>query len=878
MKRNNPGNKSQKNSERNCLTRSSGPEPIIRRAEALLKAGNYALSVAKIDEATSFLPFDDPLLTGRLLRVRAFAEVHSGRLSVAEDAAVLGQLMFPEVLDFPFALCSVKLAIKDYAGARLAGERFLKLREQKRGTAIALKQLNAAGGQVAEVFLWIGIACKQSGATKDARSYLNEAIKADSKAPTPYVELATMLRSMGQDAEARSIIDQGRSACRTSTELRLLAESFKAGPTISACMIVKDEEELLPGCLDSIRDWVDEIVVVDTGSADRTVAIARSYGAQVFHQQWEGDFSKHRNYSLDQATSDWILIIDADERMVEEDFPAVRRLLENPQYSAIAISVFNVYENKHAETFLPSIRFFRRSLNLRYDGIVHNTLVYPADLPIARANVSLKHLGYGLSEEKMRLKLNRTKELLRKQLAENPHHGFAWFNLAQALRGEAAAFDADTTNEVIEAATKAVALTSADDAATRHIHLMALDQLAWAHFGQGSYTQAAGFAQRALSTKPNYLDPLLLLGHVHARQQHYVDAEQAYRKYLEVQATYNSAQEVDNIILLHLDSRATAYFALGTIAEIQSDSCRAIKHYHETIALNPNHLDVHERLARLALGEGDLTEAEASYSTHLTYHPEATDSRLGLAYIKWSKGDQVSAERLYLEVLDLQPENWTALSKLSRLYLQFGHGKKLEAMLGQAVQLAERCNQHEQELASLMFACGRWGEAADWYAKAIEKDPRDAALHNDLGNCYFKQSQFEEAERQYRKSLEQGDIQPIAWRNLALVQARNGNYPAAADSLEEFVAKQSDAAENLLLLADIYFQGANYGAAIKTYERYLLANPKDVRALFGLAETYLAMGHRDSAALGYRRVLAIDPDFDPANRRIRELEKSGAAY
>ncbi|MEJ2052223.1 MAG: glycosyltransferase family 2 protein, partial [Calditrichota bacterium] len=80
-------------------------------------------------------------------------------------------------------------------------------------------------------------------------------------------------------------------------------------PTISACMMVKNEEEMLPNCLESIKDVVDELIVVDTGSTDKTIEIAESYGAKIYHHPWENDFSKHRNQSISYATGDWFLII-----------------------------------------------------------------------------------------------------------------------------------------------------------------------------------------------------------------------------------------------------------------------------------------------------------------------------------------------------------------------------------------------------------------------------------------------------------------------------------------------------------------------------------------------------------------------------------------
>ena len=83
--------------------------------------------------------------------------------------------------------------------------------------------------------------------------------------------------------------------------------------TLALCMIVKDEEAHLGCCLESVKGLVDEIVVVDTGSTDRTVEIARQYGARVFSYGWHDDFAAARNVSLSHAGADWILVLDADE-------------------------------------------------------------------------------------------------------------------------------------------------------------------------------------------------------------------------------------------------------------------------------------------------------------------------------------------------------------------------------------------------------------------------------------------------------------------------------------------------------------------------------------------------------------------------------------
>ena len=96
--------------------------------------------------------------------------------------------------------------------------------------------------------------------------------------------------------------------------------------TLSLCMIVRDEQEMLPRCLAAVAPAVDEIVIVDTGSTDRTVEIAHEFGAKVIEKEWTGSFSDARNVSFDAATGDWIIYLDADEVLVSEDVARLRAL------------------------------------------------------------------------------------------------------------------------------------------------------------------------------------------------------------------------------------------------------------------------------------------------------------------------------------------------------------------------------------------------------------------------------------------------------------------------------------------------------------------------------------------------------------------------
>lgn len=200
---------------------------------------------------------------------------------------------------------------------------------------------------------------------------------------------------------------------------------------LSACMMVKDEEANLSRCLQSIQPFIDELIIVDTGSSDRTVEIAESFGASVSHHPWTDDFSLHRNQSIKHATGNWILIIDADEEFIFGDngIEHVRQILqETNDKDAFAVVMKNVQANLvTSQTIHP--RFFRNG-TISYTGIVHNQPVFKGTARLlTQPDIYLNHYGYSL--ENIEKKAKRTIPLLRKQLEENPENWQCYYYLSQ---------------------------------------------------------------------------------------------------------------------------------------------------------------------------------------------------------------------------------------------------------------------------------------------------------------------------------------------------------------------------------------------------------------------------------------------------------------
>jgi tetratricopeptide (TPR) repeat protein len=204
-------------------------------------------------------------------------------------------------------------------------------------------------------------------------------------------------------------------------------------PTLSACLIVRDEERRLGECLASVRGLVDEIVVVDTGSSDATKRIAAGQGARVFDFAWCGDFAAARNHALDHARGDWILSIDADER-VRGPAAALATALADPAAAAHCVRL----HPRRGFTAYWELRIFRNDPAVRFRGAIHERIGPAVDayraargLRVGRVDLAFDHEGY---EGDLSAKHRRDLPLLRRALRQDPGDIYNWCRLSTAAR------------------------------------------------------------------------------------------------------------------------------------------------------------------------------------------------------------------------------------------------------------------------------------------------------------------------------------------------------------------------------------------------------------------------------------------------------------
>ncbi|WP_243125424.1 glycosyltransferase family 2 protein [Clostridium amazonitimonense] len=205
---------------------------------------------------------------------------------------------------------------------------------------------------------------------------------------------------------------------------------------ISLCMIVKNEEKVLDRCLNSLKDTLDEIIIIDTGSHDGTKEIALKYTDKVFDFTWCNDFSKARNFSISKASNDWVLILDADEVIKEFNIGSLKSFCnENNNKVTGRIKIVNEYEDDYGtKRYIERInRLFNRKF-FEYKGSIHEQIVCKNGLDYMTQNVDIvvDHTGYSKEVLNRTNKIQRNIDLLRVAIKENNKDPYLYYQLGKS--------------------------------------------------------------------------------------------------------------------------------------------------------------------------------------------------------------------------------------------------------------------------------------------------------------------------------------------------------------------------------------------------------------------------------------------------------------
>lgn len=717
-----------------------------------------------------------------------------------------------------------------------------------------------------------GVCYLQSGKIEDSRACLRMCVEEAPEKQSGYLEWINAEERFENRELSRRILNAGLEHAAEQAELRILQSAIIDRPTLSVCMIVKNEGEFLEQCLTSVRDIADEIILVDTGSTDRTVEIAQTFGCKVFHQEWEGDFSKHRNYSLEQATGDWILIIDADEELDRAGKAELETALKQTDCPIVSLTVYNVgSQGGGSATALPSVRLFRRDLNLRYDGIVHNRLLFQSDTRQLRLPVRITHYGYDLSPEKMKRKHERSKGLLLKQIADNPDDYFAHFNFAQLIRAESSFGSSEEAELALNHARRTIELTDPTSSSELPFHTMAHHQAATALYSLKDFASAERYCRQALKFKPGYLDAVITLGYIYLNSGRLDKAEIEFKNYLHLQSEFDENAASDGMIIIHLQSRHNAYYSLGILAESRADWDSAARMFEHADSVSPGFLDSQGRRGWALLHCDQLEAGRECFKLQQESDSSQVISYIGLAEVHTRSGAVDLAIAELRGGLARATDTCAIYTKLVDLYTA---STDVQA----ALKVAEEAMELYPENTALLTAYGaaltrgqRLQEAVETYQCAERLDPGLVEPALGLANAYLLSGDNESAVRWFAETLSRDPNLGWAKRNLAIAYSRLGKCEEALPHLTAYVNSAPEDFQARTILGALTLQAGEKSDALGVFEELVRDYPDNPEALLALADCYLALGSKESATIGYQRLLAVHPEHQIARERLQSL-------
>jgi GT2 family glycosyltransferase/Flp pilus assembly protein TadD len=377
---------------------------------------------------------------------------------------------------------------------------------------------------------------------------------------------------------------------------------------VSLCLIVKNEEENLPACLSSAAGLFGEIIVVDTGSTDRTKEIALAHGARVFDFPWVDSFAAARNACLEHATGDWIFWVDADDRLDADNRDRLRLLLsslsdENAAYVLKCLCVPR--DPGDSGTLVDHVRLFRRRADLRWEHRVHEQILGAlrrSGAAVRYADVVVRHVGY-VDPALRKRKLERDLRLLELEHTELGDHPFTLFNLGSVYQ------ELGRHAEAVALLRRSLERSHPQDSIVRKLYSL----LAHCHKGLGRPAEALSACEAGLGVHPEDSELLFVRSSLLMEQGDLAGAEGGFRHLLRTAAGKYLGSVADGL------RGHKARTNLAVVLSRQGRAAEAEEQWRRALRERPGYPPALLGLAELLLAQGrwdDLEAAAASWSSH----------------------------------------------------------------------------------------------------------------------------------------------------------------------------------------------------------------------------------------------------------------------
>jgi tetratricopeptide (TPR) repeat protein len=491
-------------------------------------------------------------------------------------------------------------------------------------------------------------------------------------------------------------------------------------------MIVRDNETTIGPALQSISPWVDEIVVVDTGSKDRTPEICRQHGARLFAFPWCDDFSAARNESLKQARGEWVFWMDSDDTITAECGRKLRELANGTHPEDVLGYVMQVHcpgpstdDGTPDVTIVDHVKLIRNRPDLRFEGRIHEQMlpaIRRAKGEVTWTDIYVVHSGSDHSPEGTERKLARDLRILHRELEESPQHPFVLFNLGMTYA------DAKRFAEAVDYLQRCIAISSPDESHVRKAYALLVSSLTQAD----RQDEAWKVCQRGRALYPDDKELLFRSAMLHHHFGRLTEAEQAYLEVLHGSEQRHFAS---------VDRGLAGYKARHNLALVYAEMGRpdqAEREWCRILAEVPTYRPAWRGLTDAILKQGRIDDVTRLVQELRNKPGLRCESRLTQAILLEQAG-RFSEARFELEMAEREsPDDSEPLQRLCRLVFERISPAAAEASLRRLAQREPQDPAACHNLGSVCSQMGRFAEAVTWYQRSLLLRPGAESTRQQL--------------------------------------------------------------------------------------------------------------------------------------------------
>ena len=640
-------------------------------------------------------------------------------------------------------------------------------------------------------------------------------------------------------------------------DLKKVVHGKSPRKTLSLCMIVRDEEKRLGRCLDSVKKLVDEIVIVDTGSKDKTIEVAKKYGAKIGYFEWCDDFAAARNKSIELATSDWILWLDADDILPEESHGPIQKAINHDKNQAY---FFVLDDRGYEQVSCLQLRLFPNLPGVHFQMPVHEQVAPSLEslgLQMVQTEIRVQHTGY-TTPEVVEEKKQRYLKIMEKWIDKHPKDYMERSHVALTYYSMGKLVEAENVYKII--------LEQTDCFADRNwiVYTSALLFLGRTYIKMGRLDDALKYLKKAEEVDPEYMLTQVSLAEVYGKlsKSHEVIEHGLNALSQKTQHTFFPIDRNELIFSTHLlcgqayrdlEKWKESIVEFRAAAEVPiARRCEALGHLfslfqklkrtteakgviEEALAISPNHPDHLFNAGVFCMQDSDFDCAKDYFEKSIKFSSDPTNSLMNLGYIFKICERFQESEEAYKDILKTNPKNIDAKANLVHLLLDQERYEETSELLSEIRDLDNSLL--DIELSFLLVVLKAPSIATEVPIEILK------GIRDRMPNWQFDLKEV---------STEEKFAALLAEISLNLVS--NGLLRCAELAVLSAIELNGEFVDFRRILSEIYLKQRAYWKAVDQLEIILKVAPDDSRSFQLLGDCYSALGVSDAADLCYSRV------------------------